>query len=114
MATFTCPVDTAGDPPVLPVGDTAQSEASYRLMRYFSSRPAGENVYVYKTGSVSATNFGQATLQDPSTSYDTNGNIASNGWDDIQVVFWGGHAPQTINAAMVTILTNNGFGGYIT
>lgn len=114
MATFTCPVDTAGDPPVLPVGDPAQTAASYRLMRYYRSRPAGRNVYVYKAGSISATTFGRVTEVDPAASYDASGNLSSTGWQDIQVVFWGGHAPQSIDAAMVTVLTNAGYGAYIT
>lgn len=114
MATFTCPIDTAGDPPVLPVGDPGQSAASYRLMRYYRSRPVGRNVYVYKAGSVSATNFGRVTEIDPSTSYGPTGIMTSNGWDDIQIVFWGGHSPQTVDATMAALLTANGYSANLT
>lgn len=110
MATFTAPVDSAGDPPVLPVGDPEQSAASYRLMRWYRSRPAGRNVYVYKAGSVSATNFGRITEVDPAASYSsTTGALTSNGWDDIQIVFWGGHSAQTVDATMAALLTTAGY-----
>lgn len=114
MATFTPPVDTSGVPPVLPEGDPAQSLGAFRLMRYFSSRPAGRNVYIYKAGSVSATAFGRVTEVDPSASYDANGKLSSNGWDDIQVVFWGAHSPQTVDAAMAALLTTAGYAANLT
>lgn len=115
MAIFTPPVDSAGVPPVLPVGDPEQSPGSYRLMRYYRSRPMGRNVYVYKAGSTTAVALGtQVTENDPVTQYDSNGNVTTNGWQDLQVVFYGGHAPQTINAAMVTLLTNAGYAANIT
>lgn len=114
MSTFTPPVDSAADPPVLPVGDPAQSPGGYRLFRYYRSRPAGRNVYVYKLGTVSATNFGRVTEQDPSASYDTNGKLASNGWDDIQIIFWGGHSSQTVDAAMAALLTTAGYAANLT
>lgn len=109
MSVFTPPVLAAGVPPVLPVGDPAQSAVSYRLMRYYRSRPEGINVYVYRAGTVSATAFGRVTEVDPSTTYGSTGQPTSNGWDDIQVVFWGTHGAQEIDAAMVTLLTDAGY-----
>lgn len=109
MATFTPPVDASGDPPVLPVGDPGQSPGAYRLMRWYRSRPVGRNVYVYKTGSVSATAFGRVTEIDPVTTYNSSGVMTSNGWQDIQVIFWGGHVPQTVDATMAALLTTAGY-----
>lgn len=100
-------------PPILPEGDPEQSAGAFRLMRYYRSRPDGRNVYVYKLGSISATAFGRVTEVDPSTTYGSDGVATSDGWSDLQIVFYGGHAPQTIDSTMVTVLTNAGYASYI-
>jgi hypothetical protein len=83
-------------------------------MRWYRSRPAGRNVYVYKAGSVSAKAFGRVTEVDPATTYGTTGQPTSNGWDDLQIAFYGGHAPQTVNATMAALLTAAGFAANLT
>lgn len=78
-------------------------------MRFYKARPAGVNVYLYKTGSLSATAHGRVSEDDPIALYDANGVMTSNGWDDIEVVFWGGHGPTTLIKDWSTVLTNAGY-----
>lgn len=109
MATFTPPANATEVPPVLPVGDPEQSALGFRLFRFYRARPAGRNVYMYKAGSVSATAFGRVTETDPTSTYNSSGVATSNGWDDIEIVFYGGHGAVTVTSAQATALTNAGY-----
>lgn len=80
-----------------------------RLFRFFKARPAGINVYVYKTGSVSEATFGRVTETDPQATYSTAGVVLSTGWEDIQVALWGGHDNVEISQDVADALTLAGY-----
>lgn len=108
MSTFTPP--TVSDvPPVLPEGDPEQSDLAFRLYRFFRSRPSGVNVYLYKAGTVSATAHGRVTEDDPTTLYDSSGNATTDGWSDLQRVFWGGTTAVDVTSEEATLLTDAGY-----
>ena len=108
MATFAPPTRNE-QPPVLPEGDPDQTEGAFRLFRFYKARPTGVNVYMYKIGSLFAAARGRVTEEDPVTLYDSNAVMTSNGWDDIEVVFWGAHAPTTLIDDWATVLTAAGY-----
>lgn len=108
MSTFTPP--SVNDlPPVLPDGDPEQTRESVRLFRFFRARPSGVNVYLYKLGSLSEAAHGRVTEDDPITLYDTAGQPTTNGWEDLEVVFYGGHGPTTLISDWETVLTDAGY-----
>lgn len=109
MPYFFTPSSVNEVPPVLPVGDPEQSAEAHRLFRFFRSRPAGVNVYLYKTGTLSATAHGRVTETDPVTLYDSSGNPTSNGWQDLELVFWGGCAAVEVTASQKSALESAGY-----
>lgn len=92
-------------PPTLPndwdLGD--------RLFRFFRARPSGVNVYLYKAGSLSAVAHGRVDETDPIALYDTNGVVTTNGWEDLETVFWGGCQPVEVTDEQATVLTAAGY-----
>ena len=109
MTTYTfTPPAASTNPPVLPEGDPAQTVGAFRLRRFYSSMPAGINVYIYKAGSPSAMAFGQVSEVDPITVY-ASGVPISTGWEDIQHVLWGGSDNQVVTAAEAALLTAQGY-----
>ncbi len=108
MATFTPP--TVNDtPPVLPVGDPDQEPGAYRLFRHFRARPSGINVYQYRVGSGMQLAVGIISEVDPYSTYNADGSLASNGWDDLETVWWGGHDDVPITAAQSALLVAAGY-----
>lgn len=93
---------------MLPAGDPDNGEG-VRLFRFFRARPAGINVYLYKANSLSAAHWGRVTESDPITLYDANAVPTTNGWDDLEIVFWGGSGPYTLINDWATVLTNAGY-----
>ena len=72
------------------------------------------NVYLYKVGSTTATSLAAQSLPrvsetDPISLYDSAGAVTTNGWDDLEIVFWGGTGPYTVTAAQATVLTAAGY-----
>lgn len=106
--TFTPPTRSEV-PPVLPEGSPEQSEGAFRLFRFFRARPAGVNVYLYKSGSLSAAAHGRVTEDDPTALYDSLGVLTTDGWQDIEVVFWGGHAAVVVTSDQAVALTAAGY-----
>ena len=104
MASFQAPSNASGVPPVLPEGDPSQTTGAFRLMRYYSSRPEGINVYYRVTNGV-----GTVTEIDPQTTYDANGLPLVDGWSDIVEVWWGGHAPSTVTDYQAGVLRAAGY-----
>lgn len=109
MSTFTPP--SANEAPnVLPDGDPEQTPLAVRLMRFYRSRPTGINVYLYKAGSLSEAAHGRVTEEDPVALYDsTTGVLTTNGWDDIEMVFWGGHGPYDLISDWASVLSGAGY-----
>lgn len=108
MSTFT-PSATTTVPAVLPDGDPEQTPAQRALYRFFGARPEGVNVYMYKAGSTSALAYGRVTENDPVAQYDSSGTLTSDGWEDIELVFWGGHGAVTVTSDQATALTAAGY-----
>jgi hypothetical protein len=108
MASFTPPARSEC-PPVLPEGDPAQSREAFRLYRYFKARPVGITIYRYKAGSVTAGVLGEISETAPYASYNSNGVLTSDGWQDIAQVWWGGHDNVPISNYENTILTAAGY-----
>ena len=108
MSTF-APSSVNEAPPVLPDGDPDQTEGQVRLFRYYKARPTGVNVYLYKAGSPSAIAHGRVTEEDPITLYNSAGVATSTGWEDIEVVFYGGHEPTTLIRDWEDVLTAAGY-----
>ena len=107
---FTPPA-TSSVPAVLPVGDPEQTAAQYALMRFFRARPEGVNVYMYREGSTFATYLesktpplSRVTEDDPVALYDSDGVVTTNGWDDLEIVFWGGTGPYTVRIEAYDLL----------
>jgi hypothetical protein len=67
------------------------------------------NVYLYKSGSVSALAHGRVDETDPVTLYDSNGVATTNGWDDLELVFWGGHEAVEVTDAQAAALVGAGY-----
>lgn len=109
MPYYFTPSTVSEVPPVLPEGDPEQSAEAFRLFRFFSARPAGVNVYLYRTGTVSATNFGRVSEDDPCASYDSSGVLTSTGWEDIEQVFWGGHERVEVTSDQKSALESAGY-----
>lgn len=108
MASFTPP--TRSDiPPVLPEGDLEQNPVAFRLFRFFRARPSGINVFLYKNGTYSASRFGQVTETDPVAIYNSSGVAVSDGWEDLQLVFWGGHGAVIIDDDVAQLLVDAGY-----
>lgn len=105
---FTPPV-VSEIPPVFPDSDPEQTPGGFRLFRFFRSRPAGVNVYIYKSGSQSANAYGRVTENDPTAIYSSSGVAVSTGWEDIELVAWGGHGPVTVTADQKSALEAAGY-----
>ena len=93
MTTFT-PPNTNSYSLCPPDGDPL----ARRLMRFHGSEPRGENVYIINGTTV--------------TTNDPDGVTVT--WDMVTHVFWGGHVGETVTAAEATLLTDAGFGAYLT
>lgn len=85
-------------------------------MRFFRARPEGVNVYIYKVGSTTANYLagltpsqGRVTEDDPVTLYDSAGVPTTNGWDDLEIVFWGGTNAVDITASQAAALVSAGY-----
>lgn len=104
MPTFT-PSAISAVPPTLPDTDGVAE----RLFRYYKSRPEGVNVYIYKAGSPAATAFGRVSENDPITVYNSAGVAISTGWEDLELVAWGGHGPITVNSDQAAALVAAGY-----
>jgi hypothetical protein len=93
------------NPPILP----DSRGAARHLFRHYRTRPAGINVYMYRQGTVSAAQFGRVSEEDPETTYNSDGVAISNGWEDIEVVFYGGHDGVDVTAAQALLLESQGY-----
>jgi hypothetical protein len=78
-------------------------------MRFYRARPVGVNVYMYRVGTLSATAHGRVTEDDPIALYDSDGVMTSDGWSDIEMVFWGGTGPYALQSDWATVLTDAGY-----
>jgi hypothetical protein len=102
--TFTCP-SRLELPPYLPGSNGMQK----RLYRHYRARPAGINVFVYREGTVSENVFGRITEIPPASTYDAAGVLSSDGWEDIEIVYWGGHGPVNVTADQAAVLEGAGY-----
>lgn len=82
---------------------------AYALFRFFRARPRGVNVYLYKTGTPSEAAHGRVTEDHPISLYDANGVLTTNGWEDLEQVFWGGTGPYTLISDWASVLTAAGY-----
>ena len=107
MPTFSPPV--VHDVPTV-VAPGEEGELGNRLMRYYSPRPRGLNVYIYREGSDIANQLPDRVSEtDPYTTYNDDGTVSSNGWDDVEAVFWGGHEAVTVTDEQATLLEEAGY-----
>lgn len=88
MPSFSPPTDDVV-PPLLP----STSGTARRLLRHFSSNPRGRNVYYLSDGTITET--------------DPDGTTVT--WDDVETVWWGGHAAVEVTAAEQTALEAAGY-----
>lgn len=104
MATFNPPART-----LVPVITDNTPEFQKRPFAYFTpSIPKGNNVWVDTNNKVSEQ---QPPLWVAQTFYNADGSIASSS-PGVKAVYYGGHS-YTISASEVQILTNAGYGAYI-
>lgn len=80
-----------------------------RLMRFFRARPSGVNVYMYRVGTLSEIAHGRVDETDPITLYDTHAVPVSNGWEDLERVFWGGCDPTEVTDEQAQALIDAGY-----
>jgi hypothetical protein len=116
------PISVASDRNAPPTEVT--NPAGYNLMRWYKSRPAGQNVYLMSDGTYRQTNQNEPW---PATTPDlvANGELASSWYTasttthfplpnpHVITVYYGGHS-NPISSAEATALTAAGYGAYIT
>ncbi len=109
---FAPPVVNDVPPALLP----EEPDMGDRLMRFFRARPSGVNVYMYAIGSPTEVYLSgltppqlRTTEVDPITLYDTHAVPISNGWEDLERVFWGGCAPTEVTDSQAQALTDAGY-----